>query len=393
MTRVGYLVSDFAAPSHTFVRREVAAVRALGTDVLAYSVQRTPSPPAGVESLLGRSAAYYAAALLTGLFATPVRFLTAWRLAITHRPAGLRGLLWSQFHFVEAIVLARLVRAGGVTWLHVHFANSAATVGLIAADYARIPFSLTLHGISETDAPAGQMLGAKIERAQFVACASYFMRAQALRMVDVQHWSKCHVVRCGVDLAALPAPRRGPVEKVPQLICVGRLSMEKGHFGLLDALGRLKGEGLDFAVTIVGDGPCGDDLRSRCTRLGLDDRVRFSGPLSESQTLNLIAAADTLLLASLMEGLPVVLIEALALEKPVLAPRIAGIPELVDDGKSGVLFTPSDWDDLARRLRAFLACHKHWQEWGAAGRARVELEFRIETSAARMVALFRGREA
>lgn len=383
MTAVAYLVSDHDAPSHTFVRREIAALRALGVDIKPFSIR----PAAGgseAEALLGRSPIAYIAAFAWALFARPLRLVSSWRLACLHRAPGLRALIWSQFHFVEAMLLARRMHDLGIRHLHSHFANSGASVGMIASRLNDIPWSLTLHGISETDHPAGMLLAGKIERASFVACASYFMRAQAMRVVDPIHWRKLSIVRCGVDLGALPLPglpRSG--EKV-RLICVGRLSPEKGYFGLLDALGRMAVDAADFSLLIVGDGPSGKDVRARVAALGLSDHVLFAGALPEREALEEIARSDILILPSLMEGLPVVLVEAMALGKPVVASRVAGIPELVAENESGYLFAPSDWFDLEQCLRRILVEASGWARMGALGRQRVEEAFQVRHSAIEM---------
>jgi len=387
---IAYLVSDYGAASHTFVRREVAALRSLGIAIAAFSVQPGREREAA-ESLLGRSVLDYPAALLWALLTRPRRFFSCWSLALRHRVGGLRALVWSQFHFLEALLLARLMRRQGVQHLHNHFANSGATVGMLAAHFAELPWSLTLHGISETDYPAGALLAEKVKRAAFVACASYFMRAQAMRFVTDDQWAKMHLVRCGIDLSAVPdrpAPHRSANVDPPRLVCVGRLSPEKGYPGLFAALAGLVEEGLDFSLTIVGDGPAADAIRADAKSRKLDDHIRFTGSLPESATLAEMAKADIFVLPSLMEGLPVVLVEALALGLPVVASRVAGIPELIEDDKSGRLFTPSDWQDLQARLRDVLIDRSAWARLGAEGRQRVEQEFRVETAAARMAELF-----
>jgi len=279
--------------------------------------------------------------------------------------------------------------AAKVERLHSHFANSGASVAMLSCHYLQIPWSLTLHGISETDYPAGQLLGEKLRRADFVACASYFMQAQAIRMSSADDWSKFHIVRCGVPQALLgKTPNSHKLGRVPKLLCVGRLSPEKGHSGLLTALAALKAEGMIAQLQLVGDGPLRESLQSEAEQLGLGADVEFCGYMPEEGTLAEMAQADIVVLPSLMEGLPVVLIEALALGKPVVAPCIAGIPELVEHDTSGLLFTPSSWKHLTDQLRAMMACPQKWTEMGAAGRNRVAEEFTIEESGRRMSALF-----
>lgn len=386
MIKVAYLVSDFAAPSHTFVRREIAALRKLGLEVIPFTI-RSARSSGEAEPLLGRSPLTYIMALLTGSMLNPARFVGGWRLSLGHRIPGIRGLLWSQFHFIEAVLLARRLRQTRAARLHNHFANSGATVGMIAAHIASIPWSVTLHGISETDHPAGMLLPEKLRRADFVSCASYFMRGQAMRLVEPSHWAKMHIVRCGIDIAELPVSGDG-FDGPPSLICIGRIAPEKGYFGLLEALAALVARGVNFSLVVVGDGPASQNVKGYAAELGLSDHIRFEGALPEAETLMALSQSELLVLPSLMEGLPVVLVEALALGRPVLASRVAGIPELVEEGKSGLLFTPSDWNDLTAKLAIMIERRAEWNDMGRAGRSRVEQAFRIEVAAEALAHLF-----
>lgn len=385
MTMIAYLVSDYHAASHTFVRREVIALRQRQFEVAVFSVRgqlaRESDP---VEPLLGRAPLDYPSALLWALLNRPIALLSAWFLSLRHRAPGIKALVWSQFHFIEALVLARLLSISGATRLHCHFANSGTSVGMIAARLLHLPWSLTLHGISETDYPAGLLLSEKLRDADLVICASFFMRAQAMRVVDPRHWEKMHVVRCGVDFGALPAATERATRSCLSIVVVGRISAEKGHCGLLDSLSALSEEGENFHLTVVGDGPAMVQTRDRVSELGLAERVTFTGALSEDEALQQVADADLFVLPSLMEGLPVVLIEAMALGKPVVASRIAGIPELVNDGVNGLLFTPSDWSELQACLRRVLRDPTLRTRLGRAGRDTVTARFRIEDAAKRL---------
>lgn len=389
MTRIAYLVSDYHASSHTFVRREVAALRERGLEVALFSVKAGPADREDhVESLLGRALLDYPTALLWALFSRPRELLSAWTLSLRHHAPGLKAFIWSQFHFIEALVLARLLSRTRATRLHCHFANSGATVGMIAARLLRLPWSLTLHGISETDYPAGLLLPEKIRQADLVVCASFFMRAQAMRVVEPRHWGKMQIVRCGVDFRALPPVAQEPPGGCMKIVFVGRISAEKGHFGLLVALSGLAEEGEDFHLTAVGDGPAMQQTRARVSELGLDARVSFTGALNEADAMAQIAVADVFVLPSLMEGLPVVLVEAMSQGKAVVASRVAGIPELVEEGVNGLLFTPSDWSELQSRLRQALRDPPLRARLGRAGRNTVAARFRIEDAAERLEQLF-----
>lgn len=398
--RIGYLTSQYPAPSHTFIRREVAALRTMGTDIVTYSIQR---PPAGLVApldqaaaaetftVLARPKADYAKAHLAALATRPGRYLRTLALAWRHRVPGAKAMLWALFHFAEAILLARRLEADGIGHLHNHFANSAATVGLLASRFARIGWSLTLHGISEFDYPAGLLLRDKIAATDFVACVSRFGMAQAMRLIPTDEWGKLHIVRCGIDLADLPARvDRGEGDRTVEVIAVGRLSPEKGQAGLLEAIRTVRDRGIAVTLTLVGDGPEGVALHAEVARLGIVDAVRFLGRLDERATLAAITAADMLVLPSFMEGLPVVLMEAMALAVPVIATRVAGIPELVRDDIGGLLFDPADWSALADAITRLAADPALRARLAIGGRQRVEQEFAIERAVASLPALFAG---
>ncbi len=281
------------------------------------------------------------------------------------------------------------MQRSGAARLHVHFANSGATVGMLAAHLLGLPFSMTLHGISETDYPAGLLLGRKVARAQFVACASWFMRAQAMRFSDPADWPKLHVVRCGFDPAALPsfAETPGPARPL-RFICVGRLSSEKGQRGLLEAFRALRERGVAAELEFVGDGPERAALEASAAALGQGGAVTFAGALPEERTLARIAQADVLVLPSFMEGLPMVLIEAMALGKPVIASAVAGIPELVAHRENGLLVRASDWAALADAMAELATDHALRERLGAAGAGIVAREFAIGHAVAPLARLF-----
>lgn len=394
--RIAYVVSQYPASSHTFIRREVDSLRRHGVDIQTYSIRR----PSDAEMQAPEDKASFAETRfvlplsplallgthLRAFFTRPADWLSLLRLAMRHRAPGTKALLWAMFHFAEAVVLARMLRVAGITHVHNHFANAGATVGMMAARFAGLPWSLTLHGISETDYPAGLMLGAKLEAADFAACVSWFGRAQAMRVTAPAHWHKFAVVRCGLDLPALPPPAARNAGPRRAIVCVARLSAEKGHLGLLEAIASL-----DASLTLVGDGPMLGEIEAAVARLGLTGRVHFAGRLDEAATLAAIARADLLVLPSFMEGLPIVLMEAMAMGVPVIGSRVAGVPELIEDGVEGLLFRPGDWADLHRAIARLLDEPTLGDRLAAAARAKVEREFDIATAVAPLVQRFGGK--
>ena len=394
---LAYLTSQYPATSHTFIRREITALRQLGASIGTFSVR----PPSDAEltddadiaehrstfTLLQQPASAFAAAHLAMLVRHPAKYLRVLGLALSHRPAGLSSLFKASAHFAEAILLARELERRGYTHLHNHFANPAATVGFLATRLLDMRWSFTIHGISETDYPAGVTLARKVEAADMVVCVSWFGQAQAMRMVDPRHWLKFQVVRCGLPLDAV-ARAQSKKPGTGTIICVGRLSPEKGHAGLLSAFARLRDRFPDARLILVGDGPSRDEIEALAGSLGIAETVKFRGRLSEPETLEEIGKSDILVLPSLMEGLPIVLMEAMAMGVPVVASRLAGIPELITDKVEGLLFTPAKWDELADRLSDLLGDPDLGERLAGPARAKIEAEFDGATSAKQLSTLF-----
>lgn len=394
--RLAYLTSQYPATSHTFISREVAALRQIGVSVDTFSI-RPPTQSEltdetlrkeaeGTFTVLRQPLTSFLAAQLVVLCTSPRRYFRTLGRALSHRPPGLRGWAMAFVYFAEALVLARELKRVRITRLHNHFANASAIVGYLAAGLLDMPWSFTMHGISETDYPAGLLLGEKIEAADFVACVSYFGRAQAMRLVSPDQWGKLHVVRCGLPLSALP--KNSTKRDGRSIICVGRLSPEKGQAGLLEAYAAMSPSAPKAKLIFVGDGPEAATLRSRAEALGVADKVTFAGRLGERETLERIGASDILVLPSFMEGLPIVLMEGMALGTAVIASRVAGIPELVEDRKSGLLFAPSKWDELSECMLRLLRDQGLRQTLSQNAKAAVAAEFDIKNSANQLRTLF-----
>lgn len=396
--RVGYLTSQYPGTSHTFIRREVAALRALGTEVETFSVR----PPTSSELedeivrreadrtfvILSQSLPTFLIAQLAFAFGRPGAYCRTLALALRHRVPGLRAFAMSFVYFAEALVLAQELRRRHITRVHNHFANAGAIVGYLATQALGVPWSFTIHGISETDYPAGLLLRNKIEAAEFVACASYFGRSQAMRLVEPDQWRKLQIVRCGLQLDHLPR-LQNTLGKL-RIICVGRLAAEKGQAGLLQAFAKVVRAVERAELILIGDGPERNLLDSEAEALGISAKVTFAGRKNEQDTLAEIARSDILVLSSFMEGLPVVLMEAMAIGVPVVASRVAGIPELVEDGKTGLLFTPSDWGGLASCLMQLMVDPDLRATLASSAQKTIFRKFESKTSALQMQELFAG---
>ena len=402
--RLAVLTSQYPAASHTFIRREIAELRRRGLEVHVFSIRRARSHDhaVGAGSAEERDTWYVLPVGPVRLVVEPLRALVrrpgAWCCALARalrqRPPGLRGLLWSLFYFVEAHVLARELERREIDHLHNHFADGAASVGALAAGLLGIDWSLTLHGAADFGVVWGPLLPQRLAEARFAACVSHFGRAQALRALPVDQWDKVFVSRCGVELRQLPARSAGVDEQPPVVVCVGRLSPEKGIPGLIEAWAALPSSVRGGAqLRLVGDGPDRDRVAAQVESEGLSESVHLLGALPEEAALREIAAAQVLVLPSLMEGLPVVLMEAMALGVPVVAPHLAGIPELVTSGEHGLLFAPADWGALAGCLDALISDPQARSRLGAAAQERVREEFAIERAVEPLAAHFRESES
>jgi colanic acid/amylovoran biosynthesis glycosyltransferase len=386
--KIACLISEYPAVSITFIRREVSELRRRGLPIETFStrapVRREWMAP---EDSAALQSTYYLFPLnrlrlclshLAAFIRRPRRYLQTIRKAARHRVPGLTGTLKAIAHFVEAIYLAAELRRRDIGHIHNHFGNAAGTVGFLAAYYLDLTWSVTIHGTSGFDYPAGLLIGDKIRSADFTACVSNFVKAQAQRCVEPSHWPKLFISHCGVDLASFPASNREANPATIRILTVGRLSPEKAFPGLIEAFAEIRRQGKDARLDIIGDGPEHGRLEAQIKRLGLEDSCHLLGSKSSPDVLAEMARSDIFAMSSLMEGLPVVLMEALALGLPVVAPGVAGIPELIEHDQTGLLYIVSDWAGLARGLARLIADPSLRLRLGQNGRQRVAETFAIE---------------
>src|SRR6056297_2561368 len=385
--RIAYLTGEYPRATDTFIQREVASLRARGLKVETCSMRRTGAEhhtgpeqrteAAGTFHVLEATLSWRLVGAHLAAWRRPGAWLRALRLAWRTRPGGIKPTLYQFVYLAEAAVLAQHLRTRGLTHLHNHIAKSSCTVAMLASEMSGIPYSFTLHGPDIFYEPYRWRLDEKIARARFVACISHFARSQAMAFSDPQHWAKLHIVHCGVD----PVRYDGPAPEVPgHLLFVGRLASVKGVPVLLEALQGLIAEYPDLRLTLVGDGPERAALEARAQ--GLGEHVNFVGYKSQDEVAALLREATLLVLPSFAEGLPVVLLEALAARVPVVTTRIAGVAELVENGESGLLVPPGDVVALRAALSRVLGDPEM--------RARMVVEFASESEAAWLAALFEG---
>lgn len=403
--RLAYLVSRYPSISHVFILREVLALRRAGAEVATFTIRRHPDheflsevdreEDARTHVLVPASPFDLVRSHLEAFVRAPGRYLATLLLAMRLRGAGARAALWQLFYFGEAGLMWRQCRKRGIRHIHAHHANVGSDVALLASrlggdDWS---WSFTMHGSTEFFDVREHRLAQKAELARFVVCVSDHGRSQIMSLVDPRHWEKLVVVHCGVDVEAFrPAAEPAGDGRAPEILTVGRIVPVKGQSLLVEAVAELRRRGLEARLTIVGDGPRLADLRSLAARLDVGDQVDFAGSVGQHEIAARYARADVFALPSFAEGLPVVLMEAMASGLPVVASRITGVPELVEEGVSGLLVAPGRGDELAGALeRVLREPPEARRAMGLAGREKVVREFDVERTAVQLMSVFEQR--
>ena len=397
--KIAYLCSEYPAVSHTFILREIEELRKNDLQVFTISINPFRAWPKITAQETRESEMtfcikevprlkiifYYH--LLT-FFGAPLKYLKALfqslKLAAFDGPKSPTKALG---YFAEAAVLARWLKVNGLRHLHVHFLNPAATVVLIAAELYGFEFSFSVHGPDEFFDTEKNLLVKKIEKAKFVRCISYFCQSQLMRLSASEHWHKFRIVRCGVNLEDF-APAPEAKNKAPQMLCIGRLTKNKGQHILLQACAELMKTGKKFHLTLVGDGEDRGSLEDMVLEIGLKNHVTFTGSVGHEAIRKLYAQADLFVLPSFAEGVPIVLMEAMAIGVAVISTHIAGIPELIKEKKNGHLVFASDIQDLAEKIEAMLYDQTQRQLYRANARKTVEAKYNIITNGRQLAKIF-----
>jgi len=396
--KIGYLISQYPAVNHTYLLREVRSLREQGFDVVVVSIAPPDRPPAA----LTESEREEAARTLTVKTASFASLLGAHLAVLVRRPSGyLRGLavalslgggarrlLYNLFYFAEAVLAGRWFEAARVRHFHVHYAS---TVGLLASRIFPLSMSITLHGRGEFVDPAAFRLREKVAASAFVCAISHYARSRIMMACEPALWEKIELARLGVDPESL-TPGEFRIAPDPfEILSVGQMVPIKAHRLLLEALARLVPEHPRLRLRLVGEGPERRELERYAAALGLADRVQFEGALGFDRVEQLYRRADLFVLASFDEGLPVVLMEAMAMRLPCVATSVAGIPELIRDGVDGLLVAPSDVEGLAEAIRGLVRDPERRRRMGEAARQRILACYDLRRNTAALAEIFRRR--
>jgi glycosyltransferase involved in cell wall biosynthesis len=401
--RLAYFVNQYPKVSHTFIRREIRALEALGFEVQRYAL-RGAEGEALVEAadleehdrtryILGNGVFDLILGTIALALKRPLGLVRAarmmWHLALrSHRP-----FVMHLASLAEAAVLTRWTQAQGAQHIHVHFGTNSAEVALLARQWGSAPYSLTLHGSDEWDRPLQWTLREKVQHAAFVVAISSFTRAQLMRWIRLEDQDKLHVVHCGVDNSFLQAPAT-PVPDNQRFVCVGRLCNEKAQPLLIEAWAILRERGLRPQLVLAGDGELRPRVEALVARHGLADQVTLTGWVDGQRVRDEILASRALVMPSCMEGLPVALLEAMTLQRPVISTFVGGIPELVRPGREGWLVHAGSAEATADAVESCLRTPvQRLTQMGASGHARIVERHRVADCAEQLARLFRASAA
>lgn len=397
--KLGYLISQYPALNHTFILHEVRSLRRAGFDVHTVSVRRPDRPLDKLSAeetdeqrrtfaIFGAGPWHAAVTNLKVLLQHPLRYCRglwfAWRLS-----RGTPRLLVSYtFYFLEAVVAGEYFRRHGVAFVHTHFSS---TVLLILARVFPIRYSLTVHGSGEFDDVVGFHMAEKVAGASFVATISHYGSSQVMRASDPAHWHKVNVLPLGIDLQTFAprTPRQRTADDPFRLVFVGRLAPAKAPHMLVDAVDTLRSQGRNVELTVVGDGPTRAALESYIASRGLKSWVHLVGACNHDRVADYYAQSDAFVLTSFAEGVPVVLMEAMAMELPCVSTWITGIPELIDNGTEGLLVPPASPQHIVTAVQRLMDDPALALRVGRQGRSKITNSYDLARNVERLAFVFR----
>ena len=394
--KIAYLVNTYPRPSHTFIRREIQALERQGFEIHRFAMRsdrrslKDPDDKAEdrrTEHVLERGRL----ALLTGglgfALRHPIRSIaaiaTAWRMG-----GRARLRLKHMIYLFEAAHVARRCAEMQISHLHAHFGTNSATVACLAHILGGPRWSYTVHGPEEFDAPRALSLGEKSNRAAFTVAVSSFGRSQLCRWAGVTNWPRLKVIHCGVEPRHFSDPV--PLPTKLRLVAIGRFSEQKGFPLLIEAIAIAARLNPGLHVTLVGDGELRGEMEAMIDLYTLRRHVTLTGWLAEDAVRDTLNEAQALILPSFAEGLPMVVMEAMAAGRPVIATAIAGIPELVTR-ETGWLVPAGDVQGLADAIDTLADMpYDDLVRMGQAARARVLVRHDIDNEATKLGHLIRG---
>ena len=387
LKKVAFVVSQFPETHETFILREFKGLEAAGLDFVIFSLKpcRDKVVQKDARAFLART--YYPFGSGVGEFSPgeSLRSAAAAGLSIpwARRPIECAYVAWA------AGRLSAMARKSGIGHVHAHWATAPASAALLMSKALGVPYSFTAHA---WDIYAGDgCLAAKARGAQFIATCTRANAEHIRALLPRDDWDKVTVNYHGIPLEAVPLGR-GRRSGAMRIAAAGRLVETKGFQYLVAAL---KDVGFPFQLTIVGDGPLRRALKKAAAAAGISDRTRFAGTVSNEEVFGVLSESDVFVMPSVIgrngdrDGIPNVLLEAMAAGLPVIASRISGIPEAVIDGRTGILVPERDAGAISAALQGLWGSPEQAARLGQAAAEFVRANFCAQTNANRLFEVFR----
>lgn len=398
--KIAYLTNCFGTQSHTFIRREVDALRHIGTDIQLYGIRQDPQIAPDATSFSSETQYLYPLKAskilqcnLSYLARSPNKYIRGFFSAFFGKEFTLKRRLKMLYHYMAATCIAKKMQQANITHIHAHFMNVSASIAMYAAHHNGIPYSITVHSAGTFKTP--HILGThqKLENAQFLAMISHYNIEYFDAITPCR--AKSHVIRCGMDLNAFKY-RKAELYQTHtpiRLLAVGRFVEKKGFTYLIEAASLLHQQGLDFTLTLIGNGPLEKDLHNKAQTLGIGTKVLFTGQQNTEYVHHAMSQTDIVLIPSVTslsgekEGLPVVIMEAMATGVPVIASNHSGISEIVQHGVTGLLTPEKDSKAIAQAIQELNA--EPNQALIASAHTLIEETFNISIVAKKRLELFK----
>jgi colanic acid/amylovoran biosynthesis glycosyltransferase len=399
--RLAYLVSQYPAVNHTFILNEIKTLRSLGFEVPVISIRapdRAPEQLSPVErqelqhtsTVLTAGAGAILAAHAKTLFSRPFSYFGGLWEALRLSRGDIRKAIANCTYFAEAVVAGQWMQRMNLSHVHSHFSS---TVALFLARVFPVSFSVTFHGPDEFNDAAGFYLAEKMARSRFVCAISSYARSQLMKASDPQYWDRVEVSPLGIDCDKFLPQEHGDSSNPFEILCVGRLAPAKAQEILVEAIGRLRDQGRAVHLRLVGDGPSRQRIESLIASQNLQKNVTLEGFRNHDTILAFYRQADLFALASFAEGVPVVLMEAMAMEIPCVATWITGIPELIRNGVDGWLVPPADAGKLAEAIACLMDNPELRKRLGRSARQRVLENYNLQKNTEHLADIYRRRLA
>ncbi len=395
--KIAYIMNSYPMTSTTFIRREILALERQGFEIFRVALRTWDGELVEKDDkaehertryVLHDGPAALLLALLQMLLARPGRFARAFGLACRMSWRADRPLSVHLVYLAEACRIEPWLRKEEIQHVHAHFGTNTAEVAMLAHVLGGPSWSFTVHGPEEFDKAPLIGLAEKLRHCAFVVAVCSYGRSQLYRRAAYDDWPKVKVVHCGLDQSFFAAPA-SPPSSTRRLLCVGRLCEQKGQLLLVEAARRLLTDGTEFELVLAGGGELRSEIEALIARYKLHNNVHITGWISGDKVREEILAARALVLPSFAEGLPMVLMEAMALRRPVISTYIAGIPELVCPGENGWLVPAGDVEALVKAMRACLdAPIEILTRMGEAARMDALARHDVDREARKLVALF-----